>query len=94
MTDQVTRYSMQDRSRGYDSWQELVRDPDGDWVSYEDYAKIVRENARLKERLMTAANTCDTWARESRAGGWSTHQVAANENLANDLRRTASFTGS
>lgn len=38
--------------------------------------------------LGTAA-VCDKWASESRAGGWSTHQVDANRNLANDLRRAA-----
>lgn len=45
--------------------------------------------ARLREALLAAADTCDRWAYESRAGGWSTHQVTPNRNLANDLRRAA-----
>lgn len=36
------------------------------------------------------ADTVDGWAVQSRSGGWSTHQVAANEALANDCRRRAS----
>ena len=40
--------------------------------------------------LSAAANICDGWAKESRVGGWSTHQMEANKRLANDLRRSAS----
>ena len=39
--------------------------------------------------LLAAANKCDAWSEESIKGGWSTHQVRANRELANDLRRMA-----
>lgn len=32
------------------------------------------------------ADTLDTWAKESREGGWSTHQVQANIGAASDCR--------
>lgn len=35
------------------------------------------------------ADTLDNWARSSRLGGWSTHQVDANMAKANDCRRQA-----
>jgi hypothetical protein len=44
---------------------------------------------RLTKALLDAANRCDRWAEESRRGGWSTHQIEANRELANDLRRAA-----
>lgn len=43
----------------------------------------------LVKAINEAANTCDRWAEESLSGGWSTHQVAANRELANRLRRAA-----
>lgn len=39
------------------------------------------------ERL---ADTLDAWAEQSRSCGWSTHQVSANLDEANALRRRAS----
>ena len=36
------------------------------------------------------ADKLDGWAEASRRGGWSTHQVKANEEAANDCRRRAS----
>lgn len=46
------------------------------------------------ERLAAAfldemADRLDGWARESRTGGWSTHQVKDNKRAANDCRRMA-----
>jgi hypothetical protein len=35
------------------------------------------------------ANQLDQWAKESRNGGWSTHQVEANIQWANNCRRRA-----
>lgn len=35
------------------------------------------------------ANILDGWVSESLSGGWSTHQVKANEDMANRLRRSA-----
>ncbi len=39
--------------------------------------------------LEALANQLDDWARESREGRWSTHQVADNIRVANDCRRKA-----
>lgn len=39
-----------------------------------------------------AANTLDSWARQGREGGWSTHQVKANQEMACALwRKAASY---
>lgn len=35
------------------------------------------------------ADRLDRWAAESRTGGWSTHQVQANADAANECRRMA-----
>lgn len=35
------------------------------------------------------ANLMDDWAEESISGGWSTHQVQAQRDLANEFRRKA-----
>lgn len=43
----------------------------------------------LELLLLEAAETCEAWAKDSREGGWSTHQVAANLALAAKLRRAA-----
>lgn len=39
--------------------------------------------------LNDLAAKLDSWAEQSRCGGWSTHQVEANEKTANDCRRFA-----
>lgn len=39
--------------------------------------------------LSSIADQLDAWAEESRTGGWSTHQVKANIDLANSCRRMA-----
>lgn len=39
--------------------------------------------------LETLANTLDEWAQQSLTGGWSTHQVKANREEANNCRRQA-----
>lgn len=41
------------------------------------------------EFLLSLANRLDRWAYESRSGGWSTHQIEANQAAANDCRRQA-----
>ena len=43
--------------------------------------------------LADLADTLDLWAEESRAGGWSTHQVDANHRQADECRRRASLIG-
>lgn len=42
-----------------------------------------------RNAMLSAARICDDWARESQSGGWSTHQVQANRNHADYLRREA-----
>jgi hypothetical protein len=39
--------------------------------------------------LEALADRLDRWAAESRAGGWSTHQVEANIRTADECRREA-----
>jgi len=40
--------------------------------------------------LEDMADLCDAWANESKDGGWSTHQVKAHREAANECRRRAS----
>jgi len=40
--------------------------------------------------LSLIANQLDTWATDSKVGGWSTHQVEPMRKLADSLRRKAS----
>lgn len=47
---------------------------------------ILTDTADFLEGL---ANRIDGWAAESSTGGWSTHQVKANLEAANDCRRKA-----
>lgn len=65
----------------------FFRDQFDDQVKSREEAEA--DKARLSEALLSAANQCDRWADESRNGGWSTHQVAANRKLADTLRRAA-----
>lgn len=44
-----------------------------------------------REFLLNHADRLDRWAKESRDGGWSTHQVSANISAANDCRRIAAL---
>lgn len=39
--------------------------------------------------LSNIADQMDAWAKESKTGGWSTHQVHANINTASSCRRMA-----
>lgn len=52
----VRRYSMELRTMMGDSWQDLVRDDDGEWMRYEDHldvAQMYRDEFKL--RLAVAA---------------------------------------
>lgn len=51
-----------------------------------DYHDVAGETADF---LASLADTLDRWANESRSGGWSTHQVDANQDEANNCRRMA-----
>ena len=49
-----------------------------------------REKLRVIQGfLFGLAKTLDGWAKQSRDGGWSTHQVEPNISAANDCRRMA-----
>lgn len=48
--------------------------------------KILTDNVEFLEKI---ADTLDSWAKESKEGGWSTHQVEANLRLAKECRRKA-----
>ena len=37
------------------------------------------------EQLVKVANQCTAWAIESQSGGWSTHQVQPNNQLAGEI---------
>jgi hypothetical protein len=41
--------------------------------------------------LLSLADRLDGWASASENGGWSTHQVKANRDAANDCRRQAAI---
>jgi hypothetical protein len=51
--ESVPRYNMVGLTRCGEAWQELQRDPDGDWVPYDDHraalARAEAENARAAE---------------------------------------------
>ena len=62
----------------------------------EELTTAVKERDELREALRQEAdfldqiaNVLDTWADDSRKGGWSTHQVGANQEQANACRREA-----
>ena len=45
----VKRYDLTLIGKGMDSYVDLREDPQGDWVSYEDYEKLARELEELEE---------------------------------------------
>lgn len=51
---------------------------------------LVFEIEMLANYLDQIANEQDEMARQSKSGGWSTHQVAKNMTIANECRRRAS----
>ena len=53
---------------------------------------LKRRNWRLAAAMINAALTCRRWAKESREGSWSTHQVEQNKALATELERVISDT--
>lgn len=80
VTCPIQRWELLDTRRSYNSCPEMVRDTDGDWVSYDDYrAAITADRARIQQELeryfSTAAlafrNACsavDAAAREAGHG--------------------------
>jgi hypothetical protein len=51
--------------------------------------QIAEHFMNLSKFLRETSETLDNWARESRDGGWSTHQVDANRRLADKCREQA-----
>ena len=46
MSETVQRYDIEDCSTNpYESYRDLVRAPDGDWVAYDDYAALAQRLA-------------------------------------------------
>lgn len=67
---EVKRYDMVSHNRGMETWDELEQRPDGDYVSYEDYAAMTAERDRLAADLATATARADAFFAEiSRANG-------------------------
>lgn len=57
-----------------------------DWCDeMEKPMTVHEENRQLKDALRDAAETMERWARQSRQGGWSTHQVEPNRLKAQKL---------
>jgi hypothetical protein len=51
--------------------------------------ELGEEVANAAAYLSNIADQLDAWAEESKTGGWSTHQVHGNINMANSCRRMA-----
>lgn len=64
MSETVQRYDIEECSGNpYESYRDMVRAPDGDWVYYVDYADLAQqlaaaraENERMREALAHYAN--------------------------------------
>lgn len=57
--DAVKRYDMKERVRGMESWYELERDPDGDYVSFEDYSALQLRVTSLEGVVRDALKTAE-----------------------------------
>jgi hypothetical protein len=55
-------------------------------------ATLSEATEQMCAKMCEAADACDHWADETAFGGWSTHHVKANRDLADALRRRASIT--
>lgn len=62
--------------------------PDNIGALLDTIASLRSKLEEAEGALTEAAAKCEAWAAESRAGGWSTHQVDANHKLADRLGRT------
>jgi len=51
-------------------------------------SSVINEHILFLDQL---ADTLDRWANQSRSGMWSTHQVRANREEANNVRRQAAM---
>lgn len=60
---------------------------DGRWA--QDCERLRDAVQMAVESHLSMAEQLDTWAKQSREGGWSTHQVDLMIAKANDLRRKA-----
>lgn len=69
--------------------RETMKDVD-DFSHYFNAAQKLTERVRvLTQALRDEANQLERWATESRAGGWSTHQVDPMNARAAELRKIA-----
>jgi len=51
--------------------------------------RLAADNARLRDMAFRAADQCDLWIKQTYSGGWSTHQVESQRELAKSLRLSA-----
>ena len=56
-----------------------------------DSERETRAMVQAAQFLDDMADTLDMWARSSRDGGWSTHQIGANLRKAHECRREAAY---
>lgn len=59
---EVKRYEMISVTRCGEGWQELQRDPEGDWVQYDDYAALERVAEQMLEALLGIASSTSSCA--------------------------------
>lgn len=45
---EVTRFDLVTKGRGFDTWQKMEADPDGEWVKAEDYAAMAEHAAMVE----------------------------------------------
>lgn len=75
-----------------DLLKEGIADIDGDAARAEARVKALEAALEAKRLFLDAmANRLEDWANESLRCGWSTHQVSANRDAANDCRRMAAL---
>ena len=64
---EVKRYDLDQRE---EEWATMQPDSQGDYVTWEDYCRLLKENAELVEALRLAANRLDRLTLEVSGGYW------------------------
>lgn len=76
-----------------EDWADAVEDMEAEVEQLRTYlATLAEATEQACVEMSQAADKCDGWAEQSVGGGWSTHQVKPNRELADTLRRRASMT--
>jgi hypothetical protein len=71
------------------SWAEDVRRRNAENATANSQERAESLIDKMRRILLNAADQCDEWADASEKGGGSTHQVQAQREYANQLRREA-----